>query len=144
MTGWVPFASRRALLTETNGERGTSQSKSGTSDEVPRGEKMLYSGTDPESYITEYTLIYEDKKEWSTAANPRSQNPRSDAAETYSRVLALEFRVSGYESGYGYSLRPYGPAYRTALRTTAPGFVPGFRHRSQHPRSDLLRSGFYG
>ena len=28
--------------------------------EVPRGEKMLYSGTDPESYITEYTLVYED------------------------------------------------------------------------------------
>ena len=25
--------------------------------EVPRGEKMLYSGTDPESYITEYTLV---------------------------------------------------------------------------------------
>ena len=24
--------------------------------EVSRGEKMLYSGTDPESYITEYTL----------------------------------------------------------------------------------------
>ena len=22
---------------------------------------MLYSGTDPESYITEYTLVYEDK-----------------------------------------------------------------------------------
>ena len=30
------------------------------SGEVPRGEKMLYSGTDPESYITEYTLVYED------------------------------------------------------------------------------------
>jgi len=29
--------------------------------EVPRGEKMLYSGTDPESYITEYTLVYENK-----------------------------------------------------------------------------------
>ena len=28
--------------------------------EVSRGEKMLYSGTDPESYITEYTLVYED------------------------------------------------------------------------------------
>jgi len=27
---------------------------------VSRGEKMLYSGTDPESYITEYTLVYED------------------------------------------------------------------------------------
>jgi len=23
-------------------------------------EKMLYAGTDPESYITEYTLVYED------------------------------------------------------------------------------------
>jgi len=23
---------------------------------------MLYSGTDPESYITEYTLVYEDNK----------------------------------------------------------------------------------
>ena len=30
--------------------------------EVPRGEKMLYSGTDPESYITEYTLVYEEKR----------------------------------------------------------------------------------
>ena len=27
-------------------------------------EKMLYSGTDPESYITEYTLVYEDKKNY--------------------------------------------------------------------------------
>ena len=31
------------------------------SGEVPRGEKMLYSGTDPESYITKHTLVYEDK-----------------------------------------------------------------------------------
>jgi len=27
----------------------------------PRGEKMLYPGTDSESYITEYTLVYEDQ-----------------------------------------------------------------------------------
>ena len=27
--------------------------------EVPREEKMLYSGTNPESYITEQTLAYE-------------------------------------------------------------------------------------
>jgi len=32
------------------------------SGEVPRGEKMLYSGTDPEPYITEYTLVYEDNR----------------------------------------------------------------------------------
>ena len=25
---------------------------------------MLESGTDPESYITEYTLVYEDKISW--------------------------------------------------------------------------------
>jgi len=29
---------------------------------------MLYSGTDPESNITEYTLVYEDqKKNWTEA-----------------------------------------------------------------------------
>ena len=33
----------------------------GFSTRVSRGEKLLYSGTDPESYITEYTLLYEDK-----------------------------------------------------------------------------------
>ena len=32
----------------------------GCTSEVSRGEKMLYSGTDPESYITEYALVYED------------------------------------------------------------------------------------
>ena len=26
-------------------------------------ENMVYSGTDPESYITEYTLVYEDLKQ---------------------------------------------------------------------------------
>ena len=31
--------------------------------EVPRGEKMLYSGTDPEPDITEYTLLYEENTE---------------------------------------------------------------------------------
>ena len=30
--------------------------------EVPRGRKMLYSGTEPESCNTEYTSVYEDKK----------------------------------------------------------------------------------
>jgi len=28
--------------------------------EVSRGERMLYSGADPESYITKYTLVYKD------------------------------------------------------------------------------------
>jgi len=34
------------------------------SGEVSRGEKMLESGTDPESYITECTLVYEDFVKW--------------------------------------------------------------------------------
>ena len=29
---------------------------------VPRGENMLYSGADPETYITEYTSVYEDNR----------------------------------------------------------------------------------
>ena len=29
------------------------------SGEVPSGETVLYSGTDPESYITKYTVVYE-------------------------------------------------------------------------------------
>ena len=32
-----------------------------TSGEVSRGEKMDLPETDPESYITEYALVYEDK-----------------------------------------------------------------------------------
>ena len=30
------------------------------SNEVSLGEKILWSGTDPDSYLTEYTLVYED------------------------------------------------------------------------------------
>ena len=30
--------------------------------EFPRAEKMLYSGTDPESYITQYTSVYEERR----------------------------------------------------------------------------------
>ena len=33
--------------------------------EISRREKMIYSGTDPESYITEYTLVYEENEEHS-------------------------------------------------------------------------------
>ena len=33
----------------------------GFSGDVPRGERMLYPGTDPEQYIHEYTLKYEDQ-----------------------------------------------------------------------------------
>ena len=32
------------------------------SGEVPRGEKMLYSGTNPESHMAEYTLVCGSKK----------------------------------------------------------------------------------
>ena len=32
---------------------------SGLAGEVSRGEKMALRGTDPESYITEYTLVHE-------------------------------------------------------------------------------------
>jgi len=40
---------------------------------------MLYSGTDPESYITEYTLVYEDKTRAKTKAPHRGLNPSPPA-----------------------------------------------------------------
>jgi len=52
------------------------------SGEVSRGEKMLYSGTDPESYITEYTLIYEDKE----AERWPDSDRISRVAFTFSRI----------------------------------------------------------
>ena len=62
-----------ASLRWTTRKRGNTQSKTQhatgldilfaflQAGEVSRGEKMLYFGTDPESYITEYTFVYEGK-----------------------------------------------------------------------------------
>jgi len=41
---------------------------------VSRGEKMLYSGTNPEAYITEYTLVYEDNTSFLPAVR-RTDSP---------------------------------------------------------------------
>ena len=57
------------------------------SGEVSRGEKMLYSGTDPVSYITEYTLVYEERH------TCRKRMPRSVSARLDSSVLCIGFRV---------------------------------------------------
>jgi len=43
---------------DSQGQIPALASRPGTSGEVPRGEKMLYSGNDPESYITEFTFVY--------------------------------------------------------------------------------------
>ena len=63
------------------------------------------------------------------------------------RVCPTSLRDTGYESGYGYCLPPYGTAYRKALRPartrlrtriricTAPGAIAGGGHR---PRLPLL------
>ena len=52
--------------------------------EVPRGEKMLYSGTDPESYVTEYTLVYED----STGASSGNTQLSTGASSSSSLLLS--------------------------------------------------------
>ena len=44
----------------THISRNTLHLLSGNSGEVPRGETMLYAGTDPETYITEYISVYEE------------------------------------------------------------------------------------
>ena len=47
-----------------------------TSGEVSRGEKMTLRGTDPESYITEHTLVYEEYGRDLTSTVPRA-SPRA-------------------------------------------------------------------
>ena len=48
--------------------------------EVSRGEKMTLRGTDPESYITEYTLVYGDKTFQVVACSPGSWEGGEDHA----------------------------------------------------------------
>ena len=67
------------------------------SGEVSRGEKMLYAETDPESYITEYTLVYgeEDCRDascsayplWPLDPQPQTPNPRPQAPIPKSCIL---------------------------------------------------------
>ena len=49
------------------------------SGEVPRGEKIHSSGTDPESFITDYTLVYEDES--SFVFGVRGLQPAEDGGE---------------------------------------------------------------
>ena len=50
---------------------------------------MLYSGTDPESYITEYTLIYEDNERLSVQAGHISEGWAFSRARALSLSLSL-------------------------------------------------------
>ena len=79
--------------------------------EDSRGEKILYSGTDPESYITEYTLVYEDCMAPSMAPVPCSAgrapdttNPPVEAAADAPRGNNANLRILVflviYDSGY--------------------------------------------
>jgi len=71
------------------------------SGEVPRGEKMLYSGTDPESYIAEYTLVYEEKVDISS--------PRACHTAGYEGILT-DFRVLSIRKSVALSVgTPYVP-----------------------------------
>jgi len=56
----VPKSNGKVGIKNDSGNSPSSTCKTEASGEVPRGEKMLYPGTDPESYISEYTLVYED------------------------------------------------------------------------------------
>jgi len=53
---------QRTTAPGTPATSATSRTCTGLVGEVTRGEKMLLSGTDPESYIIEYTLVYEEKQ----------------------------------------------------------------------------------
>ena len=66
--------------------------------EVSRGEKVLYSGTDPESYITEYTSVFEEyrssgarllKESSGLIASERRGNKLKGDEDFYLKAMAL-------------------------------------------------------
>ena len=68
--------------------------------EISQGEKMLYSGTDPESHITEYTLVYEDYLLPPTPTGPARQPeppppPLAPPPDSGFRASGFGFRVWG-------------------------------------------------
>ena len=71
--------------------------------EVSRGEKMLYSRTDTESYITEYTLVYED--EHTADSVTRACVECAGCVSVSLFWPGFGFRVSGFgfrDPGFGY------------------------------------------
>ena len=67
----------------------------GVGGEVPRGEKMLYSGTDPESYITEYTQVYEDNVEdFRSEMGPKSRRGPLCGIATFEQTCTLRTTTS--------------------------------------------------
>jgi len=83
------------------------------SGEVSSGEKMLYSGTDPKSYITEYTLVYEEFVEKPKSPQVRQDPPSKKTTVEFCipsklgrgtsrcRVWGFGFGVWGFGFGFG-------------------------------------------
>jgi len=71
------------------------------SGEVSRGEKILYSGTEPGSYITEYTLVYEDSRagssrEWASLIGPCTFVVLAKNGSVHRHVISRRFdRILG-------------------------------------------------
>ena len=79
---------------------------------------MLYSGTDPVSYITEYTLVYEEKTSTLNPRNARNPwHPRHLATRNVRRSVQ-HFSVPGQyrDTSLIRNSAPPGPYSRTMLR----------------------------
>ena len=79
--------------------------------EVPRGKKMLYSGTDPESYITEYTLEYENCLGEHENVDVRGQREQPTRQRAQHRALAgpvrkVAVRLPGKGNSNSHGARP--------------------------------------
>ena len=92
--------------------------------EVPREEMMLCSGSDPESYITKYTLVHEEK---------RPQEPRPTAVTWGDGILLnwIPSRVGAWDgpSGYVQRVAAGGTYLNPAFSPCEGGFGVSLSHR---------------
>ena len=73
---------------------------------VPREEKMLFPWTDPESYITKYTLVHEDRNGLSSLeSNAKSQQPGRSWRARAGWTLGLPSRIQSLPPRFAHRLR---------------------------------------
>ena len=77
LIGWAPILAAFSVSSWTLNPAYTQH-------EVSRAEKMAFRATDPESYITEFTQVYEDNPR-TRNLNPETRNPKSENPNCLSR-----------------------------------------------------------
>ena len=108
--------------------------------EASRGEKMALRGTDPESYITEYTLVYEDNvtiRRTRLHSSPSSRRPRVPFSPTPSSACEPDTRNTKYGTR-GPELQPC-PVIFQALHVGSKPETRNPRPETRNPRPETRK-----